>query len=823
MAYTPGSSRVHATRPVAASHTTNPAAVAPAGDPLPVRADGHAASEHPGPGQVPPAAAGSVSHTPKASPPWPGADPMMGGPEAETNQVPSGPNARRVDAGVAQVQAQAFGVAEALDEVPFPAPSPGRAAVQEVLGEGDVVVLDLAIGAVDAVDVVLLGQRLGAFAGQLLLGLGLGAGPGLSGWPGRGPSARSRAIRACLRRGPRGRPSGRTRRPARPPASPAGRRPPCAAASSAESLGVGEPPPGSAHRRGTAAGRRPAPRPRRTACAGSFCRHFSAIVSRSRGTPRHQPRRRHRLGRLDLLERLQDRRPPERRAAGQQLVQDRPQRVDVGERADLPGLPLGLLRGHVAGRAQDRLGRVRPDSASRLLARPKSVTLGVPSAASRTLRRLQVAVDDPRRCASATPRASASTSAAARRAGQGVPSRRRPGCRRRRIPARGTAGRRARRCRGPGRRWGAGAWRRPRPRRGSGRRRGVGVGAGQDHLQGAGAVQADLPGPVDDAHAAAAELALDQVAGDRRRRALERVRGRPVGVRRDLDPSKVAEDSRAGSHPPWTGADRPAGECSPEGVGGTLGPRSASVASGSGPRAPIVPAVPSSRIAHENPIKRSGSVIDTLQGLPTRSPNSTPTRPGLPRSVPARGPIGPEKGLWDGQIARGRTSGRVNDLDSRLEDQGLRPWSTTLAQRVLGPPPRRARPEAGRGQERGHRGSQSRATSLRFRPLKLSKARTAARPRPRGGPLGGGRAQEGPGRRRGGPGRCQLDRVGDDPGGITPRILLIESRVVPGIPPPDDERVRPRDRPGREGRDEEAEARRARSEPAATEPGRARH
>ena len=51
---------------------------------------------------------------------------------------------------------------------------------------------------------------------------------------------------------------------------------------------------------------------------------------------RHQPRRRHRLGRLDLLERLQHRRPPERRAAGQQLVEDRPQRVDVGRRADLP-------------------------------------------------------------------------------------------------------------------------------------------------------------------------------------------------------------------------------------------------------------------------------------------------------------------------------------------------------------------------------------------------------------------------------------------------------------------------------------------------------
>ena len=69
-----------------------------------------------------------------------------------------------------------------------------------------------------------------------------------------------------------------------------------------------------------------------------------------------QPRRRHRLGVLDLLERLQGGRAPERRAAGQQLVEDRPQGVDVGERPDLLGLALGLLGGHVAGRAHDRVG-----------------------------------------------------------------------------------------------------------------------------------------------------------------------------------------------------------------------------------------------------------------------------------------------------------------------------------------------------------------------------------------------------------------------------------------------------------------------------------
>ena len=44
---------------------------------------------------------------------------------------------------------------------------------------------------------------------------------------------------------------------------------------------------------------------------------------------------------------------------------------------------------------------------------------------------------------------------------------------------------------------------------------GAGVRAGQDHLQGDGAVEPDLAGLVDDAHAAAAQLAQDLVAGER--------------------------------------------------------------------------------------------------------------------------------------------------------------------------------------------------------------------------------------------------------------------------------------------------------------------
>ena len=49
---------------------------------------------------------------------------------------------------------------------------------------------------------------------------------------------------------------------------------------------------------------------------------------------------------------------------------------------------------------------------------------------------------------------------------------------------------------------------------------GAGVRAGQDHLQGDGAVEPDLAGLVDDPHAAAAQLALDLVAGDGRRGAV---------------------------------------------------------------------------------------------------------------------------------------------------------------------------------------------------------------------------------------------------------------------------------------------------------------
>ena len=79
--------------------------------------------------------------------------------------------------------------------------------------------------------------------------------------------------------------------------------------------------------------------------------------------------------------------------AGQQLVQDRAQGVDVGERPDLLGLALGLLGGHVAGRAQDRVGRRQAASVQRL-GQAEVGDLGRAVGGQQDVARLQVAMDD---------------------------------------------------------------------------------------------------------------------------------------------------------------------------------------------------------------------------------------------------------------------------------------------------------------------------------------------------------------------------------------------------------------------------------------------
>ena len=73
---------------------------------------------------------------------------------------------------------------------------------------------------------------------------------------------------------------------------------------------------------------------------------------------------------------------------------------------------------------------------------------------------------------------------------------------------------------------------------------GRGVGAGQDHLQGAGAVEPDLAGLVDDAHAAAAQLAQDLVAGDGGGRAAAPLRRGVVGAGRGVRVGRRAEARR---------------------------------------------------------------------------------------------------------------------------------------------------------------------------------------------------------------------------------------------------------------------------------------
>ena len=88
------------------------------------------------------------------------------------DQSPVGAEGDRAEATGGHLQREPFGVAEPLDVVPFPAAALDRAAVEQVLGQGDVVVLHLAIGPVDPVDVILPGQVLGTLVGDLGLFLG---------------------------------------------------------------------------------------------------------------------------------------------------------------------------------------------------------------------------------------------------------------------------------------------------------------------------------------------------------------------------------------------------------------------------------------------------------------------------------------------------------------------------------------------------------------------------------------------------------------------------------------------------------------------------
>ena len=88
---------------------------------------------------------------------------------------------------------------------------------------------------------------------------------------------------------------------------------------------------------------------------------------------------RDRLGFEDQAEGLGLGLAPERRPAGQDLVERGPQRVDVGRRADIAVAAGGLLGGHVVRRAHPRPARVSSPASSSTLARPKSVSRGMKS------------------------------------------------------------------------------------------------------------------------------------------------------------------------------------------------------------------------------------------------------------------------------------------------------------------------------------------------------------------------------------------------------------------------------------------------------------
>ena len=102
----------------------------------------------------------------------------------------------------------------------------------------------------------------------------------------------------------------------------------------------------------------------------------------------------HRVVVDDLADGLHRRLALEWRTAGEHLVKDRTQGVDVGRRTDVPALPARLLGGHVAGRAHDLAGLgvavVRVDP----LGQAEVGDLGRAVRGEQDVGRLQVAVDD---------------------------------------------------------------------------------------------------------------------------------------------------------------------------------------------------------------------------------------------------------------------------------------------------------------------------------------------------------------------------------------------------------------------------------------------
>ena len=249
-----------------------------------------------------------------------------------------------------------LGVAPLVEVGPLPAAAvrlagPGAALVQQAAGRGGVEQAEGALGLADPGDVEVL---LGPLA--LAVGLARARPRPASAPPGVARRARSRRVRfgrappSARRRAPR-RSSPRAAPPSAPPRGP--RSPGCAGPSGRTARRPRPAAPGSARRRGTAAGPRPSPRPSRSGRPGPS-RSPSGRSSPGRGGSRGSIDR-GRGGSTVLICSESATRSGESKAgrSDQQLVERQAQGVEVG-----PGVPLAAepLRGHVAERAQDVAG-----------------------------------------------------------------------------------------------------------------------------------------------------------------------------------------------------------------------------------------------------------------------------------------------------------------------------------------------------------------------------------------------------------------------------------------------------------------------------------
>ena len=107
-----------------------------------------------------------------------------------------------------------------------------------------------------------------------------------------------------------------------------------------------------------------------------------------------QPARRHWLAVPHLLQRVQGGIAPERRPTGQQFVQDRAERIDIGRHAGLSDVARRLLGCHIARRADQRLGLGQATAPADELGEPEIGDLGHPILREEDVRRLEVSVEN---------------------------------------------------------------------------------------------------------------------------------------------------------------------------------------------------------------------------------------------------------------------------------------------------------------------------------------------------------------------------------------------------------------------------------------------